>query len=287
MLLQHLIDGLFLGGLYASTALGLTLVFGVMRIVNLAHGELLIGGCYLAYALSVGLGLDPLVSLLIVAPIMFLLAYLMQRFILNPTMKLGQEAPLVATFGVSLIIQTLFLLVFGVNSKSLNAAYTLTGINILGDKVRTIYVIAFFVGLLLVVGMYLVLNRLRFGKALRAAAEDPLAAASLGINVQHIYAVTFGLAAAVSAVGGTMIGLSYGFEPTTGTSWLLRSFTVVVLGGLGSLWGSFVGGVLIGILEETIASQVGPQYRDLIVFSFLVLILVIRPQGLFGRKVGG
>lgn len=287
MLLQHLIDGLFLGGLYASTALGLTLVFGVMRIVNLAHGELLIGGCYLAYALSVGLGLDPLVSLLIVAPTMFLLAYLMQRFILSPTMKLGQEAPLVATFGLSLIFQTLFLLVFGVNSKSLNAAYTLTGINILGDEVRTIYVIAFFAGLLLVAGMYLALNRLRFGKALRAAAEDPLAAASLGINVQHIYAVTFGLAAAVSAVGGTMIGLSYGFEPTTGTSWLLRSFTVVVLGGLGSLWGSFVGGILIGILEETIASQVGLQYRDLIVFSFLVLILVIRPQGLFGRKVGG
>jgi branched-chain amino acid transport system permease protein len=287
MLLQHLIDGLFLGGLYASTALGLTLVFGVMRIVNLAHGELLIGGCYLAYALSVGLGFDPLVSLLVVAPIMFLLAYLMQRFILSPVMKLGQEAPLVATFGVSLIFQTLFLLIFGVNSKSLNAPYTLTGIDILGDKVRTIYVIAFFAGLLLVAGMYLSLNHLRFGKALRAAAEDPLAAASLGINVQHVYAVTFGLAAVVSAVGGTMIGLSYGFEPTTGTSWLLRSFTVVVLGGLGSLWGSFVGGILIGILEETIASQVGPQYRDLIVFSFLVLILVIRPQGLFGRKVGG
>lgn len=287
MLLQHLIDGLFLGGLYASTALGLTLVFGVMRIVNLAHGELLIGGCYLAYALSVGLGLDPLVSLLIVAPVMFLLAYFVQLLILSPTMKLGQEAPLVATFGVSLIVQTLFLLVFGVNSKSLNASYTLTGVTILGDKVRTIYVIAFFAGLLLVAGLYLALNRLRFGKALRAAAEDPLAAASLGINVQHIYAVTFGLAAAVSAVGGTMIGLSYGFEPTTGTSWLLRSFTVVVLGGLGSLWGSFVGGILIGILEESVASQVGPQYRDLIVFSFLVLILVLRPQGLFGRKVTG
>jgi branched-chain amino acid transport system permease protein len=287
MLLQHLIDGLFLGGLYASTALGLTLVFGVMRIVNLAHGELLIGGCYLAYALSVGLGFDPLVSLFIIAPIMFLLAYLMQRFILGPVMKLGQEAPLVATFGISLICQTLFLLAFGANSKSLNASYTLTGIDILGDKVRTIYVIAFFAGLLLVAGLYLALNRLRFGKALRAAAEDPLAAASLGINVQHVYAATFGLAAAVSAVGGTMIGLSYGFEPTTGTSWLLRSFTVVVLGGLGSLWGSFVGGILIGILEETIASQVGPQYRDLIVFSFLVLILVIRPQGLFGRKVAG
>lgn len=284
MLLHHLIDGLFLGGLYASTALGLTLVFGVMRLVNLAHGELLIGGCYLAYVLSTRLELDPLVSLIVVAPIMFGLAYPIQRFVLSPLMRSGQEAPLVATFGISLVAQTAFALLFGSNPKSLNASYTLTGVNILGDEVRTVYVIAFFVGLLLVAGMYLTLNCLPFGKALRAAAEDPLAAASVGINVQHIYAVTFGLAAAVSAVGGTLIGLSFGFTPTTGTSWLLRGFTVVVLGGLGSLWGSFFGGILIGILEEVFASQVGPQYRDLIVFSFLVLILVIRPQGIFGKK---
>jgi branched-chain amino acid transport system permease protein len=284
MLLQHLIDGLFLGGLYASTALGLTLVFGVMRLVNLAHGEILIGGCYLVYALSIGLGLDPLVSLVIVAPILFGLAYPIQRFILSPLMRSGQEAPLVATFGISLVVQTVFTLLFGGNPKSLNAAYTLTGVSILGDEVRTVYVIAFFVGLLLVSGMYLALNRLPFGKTLRAAAEDPIAAVSVGIDVQHIYAVTFGLAAAISAIGGTLIGLSFGFTPTTGTGWLLRGFTVVVLGGLGSLWGSFLGGILIGILEEVVASQVGPQYRDLIVFSFLVLILVIRPQGIFGKK---
>lgn len=156
--------------------------------------------------------------------------------------------------------------------------------NILGDEVRTVYVIAFVVGLLLVAGMYLALNRLLFGKALRASAEDPLAAASVGINVQHVYAVTFGLAAAVSAIGGTLIGLYFGFTPTTGIAWLVRGFTVVVLGGLGSLWGSLVGGILIGVLEEVFAGQVGPQYRDLIVFSFLVLILVIRPQGIFGKK---
>jgi branched-chain amino acid transport system permease protein len=284
MLLWHLIDGLFLGGLYASTAYGLTLIFGVMRLVNLAHGELLIGACYLAYALSVGLGLDPLLSLVIVAPLMFGLAYPVQRFILSPVMELGQEAPLVATFGLSLVAQTIFILVFGPDPRALNAPYTLTGVSILGDTVRTVSVIAFFAGLLLVAGLYLALTRLRFGKALRAAADDPLAAASLGINVPHIYAVTFGLAAAISAIGGTLIGLSFGFEPTTGTSWLLRSFTVVVLGGLGSLWGSFVGGILIGMLEEIFAAQVGPQYRDLIVFSFLVLVLVMRPQGLFGKR---
>jgi branched-chain amino acid transport system permease protein len=283
-LLQHVIDGLFLGGLYACIALGLTLVLGVMRLVNLAHGELLIGACYLASALSTVLRLDPLALLILVAPIMFLLAYPLQRFVLNPLQRSGQEAVLVATFGISLVAQTAFVLIFGSNPKSLSASYTLTGITLLGDTVRTVYVIALCAGLLLVIGMHLVFSHLRFGKALRAAAEDPVAAASVGINVEHIYAVTFGLAAAISAVGGALIGLSFGFEPTTGTDWLLRSFTVVVLGGLGSLWGSLVGGILIGMLEEVIASQVGPQYRDLIVFSFLVLILVVRPQGIFGRK---
>lgn len=284
MFVSHLINGFFLGGLYASTALGLTLVFGVLQLVNLAHGELLIGGSYLAYALSTALGLDPLLTLFLVAPIMFLLAYPLQRFVINPVMRLGPEPPLVATFGLSLIGQTIFVLLFNSNTLSLNDSYTTAGVDILGVKVRMVYIIAFFIGLLLVAGLHLAINHLRFGKALRASAEDPLAAASLGINVQHVYAVTFGVAAAVSAVGGVMIGLSYGFQPTTGIGWLLRSFTVVVLGGLGSLWGSLVGGILIGILEEFAISQIGAQYRDLIVFSFLVLILIIRPQGLFGKK---
>jgi branched-chain amino acid transport system permease protein len=285
-MLNSIINGFFLGGLYASTALGLTLVFGVMRLVNLAHGELLIGASYLALALSIGLGLDPLLVLLVVAPVIFLLAYLIQRFLLNPVMKQGQEAPLVATFGISLVAQTIFILVFGSDTQALNAAYTLTGVNILGVEVRTIYVIAFVIGILLIGGLYLGLTHTRFGKALRAASEDPLAASSLGINVQHVYACTFGLAAVASAVGGVLLGLTYGFNPTSGSDWLLRSFTVVVLGGLGSLWGSLVGGILIGILEGVGVNLIGGQYRDLIVFSLLVLVLIIRPQGVFGKKVG-
>jgi branched-chain amino acid transport system permease protein len=285
MFLYHLIDGLFLGGLYTSLALGLTLVFGVMKMVNLAQGEFLIGAAYLAYILNMQLHLDPLILLLIVVPILFLIAYLLQRLILNPLMKIGQETLLVATFGISLVAQTVLALIFGNNDLALNAPYTLTGITILGDKVRTVYVIALLASVLMVVGVYLALSRLRFGKAVRAAAEDPMAAASVGVDVPLIYAVTFGLAAALSAVGGILIGLSYGFDPTAGPGWLLRSFTVVVLGGMGSLWGALLGGLLIGVLEETAASIIGAQYRDLIVFAFLVLILIIRPQGFFGRKV--
>src|SRR5258707_6392840 len=287
MFFYHLIDGLFLGGLYASIALGLTLVFGVMKMVNLAQGEFIIGSSYLSYTIVTRLSLDPLVSLLIVVPIVFAIGYIVQRTILNPLMKKGQETLLVATFGILMIAQTAFALFFGNNTLALNAPYTLTGITIFGDTVRTVYVIALGAAVLMVVGVYLGLTRLRFGKAVRAAAEDPAAAASVGIDVPLIYGLTFGLAAALSAVGGVIIGLSYGFAPTSGAEWLLRCFTVVVLGGMGSLWGALLGGILVGVIEELGASIVGAQFRDLIVFGFLVLILIIRPQGLFGRKVSG
>ena len=285
MFFYHLIDGFFLGGLYVTIAVGLTLVFGVMNMVNLAQGEFLIGAAYLAYSVTTHIHLDPLLSLIIVAPIMFVIGYVVQRVLLTPLIKRGQETLLVATFGLALVAETAFALVYGNNTLALNAPYTLTGITIFGDTVRTIYVIAFVVAVLMVGGMYLVLTRLRFGKSVRAAAEDPAAAASVGINVPLVYGVTFALAAALSAVGGTLIGLSYGFGPTSGTEWLLRSFVVIVLGGMGSLWGALLGGILVGVIEEVSASFIGAQYRDLIVFAFLVLILIIRPQGLFGRKV--
>ncbi len=287
MFFYHLIDGLFLGGLYASIALGLTLVFGVMKMVNLAQGEFIIGAAYLAYAIVTHTNIDLLLSLVIILPVMFVAGYVVQRIILNPLMKRGQETLLVATFGLSLVAQTAFALIFGNNTLALNAPYTLTGITLLGDTVRTVYVIAFVAAVLMVIAMYLLLTRLRFGKAVRAAAEDPAAAASVGIDVPLIYGVTFGLAAALSAVGGTIIGLSYGFAPTSGSEWLLRSFTVVVLGGMGSLWGVLLGGIVVGVIEEMGASIIGAQYRDLIVFGFLVLILIIRPQGFFGKKVSG
>src|SRR6266700_2138671 len=285
MFFYHLIDGLFLGGLYASIALGLTLVFGVMKMVNLAQGEFIIGSAYLSYIVVTHIHLDPLLSLVIIIPVMFGIGYLVQRTILNPLMKKGQETLLVASFGLLLIAQTAFALFFGNNSLALNAPYTLTGLTFFGDTVRTVYVIALVIATLMVVGTYLALTRLRFGKAVRAAAEDPVAAASVGIDVPLIYGITFGLAAALSAVGGIIIGLSYGFTPTSGAEWLLRSFTVIVLGGMGSLWGVLAGGILVGIIEEMGAGVVGAQFRDLIVFGFLVLILIIRPQGLFGQKV--
>src|SRR5579875_3677360 len=251
------IDGVLVGGLYALVSIGLTLVFGVMRLVNLAHGELIVGGAYLAIV-SVGLlHWNPFLALLVVAP-------------------------LVATFGLSLIAQTLFLLLFSGNPRSLQVSYAVTGITVFGHPVRTVFLIGGLGGGALIVATYLLVSATPFGRSLRAAAEDPEAAATVGINVPHVYALTLALSAALASVAGVMIAIAFSVTPTTGLSWLLRGFTVIVLGGMRSIWGTLAGGILIGLLEESVAAAIGPTYQDLIVFSALVVVLLLRPQGLFG-----
>jgi branched-chain amino acid transport system permease protein len=283
--MTELITALFLGGLYAAVSLGLTLVFGVMRLVNLAHGELLVGAGYLSLFASQHFGVDPLVSLVFVVPTIMLITYPIQRVLLNPLVAHGQEPPLVATFGLSIIAQTLFLLAYTSDDKSLKASYGLTGVNVLGTNVRTILVIGLAVGVVLVLATHFALKYLRFGKALRAASEDPEAATSLGINVKHVYGLTFALGAALAAFGGVLIGVAFSLTPTAGLTWLLRAFTVIVLGGMGSIMGTLAGGISIALAEEYGSLAFGPQYRDLIVFSLLVIVLVIRPQGLLGKRL--
>jgi branched-chain amino acid transport system permease protein len=283
--MTELITALFLGGLYAAVSLGLTLVFGVMKLVNLAHGELLIGGGYLALFVTQHLGIDPFLALLLVVPALMAIAYPTQRILLNPLVAHGQEPPLVATFGLSIIAQTVFLLAYTSDDRSLKAGYGLTGVEVLGTNVRTILVIGLGVGVALVLATHYCLTHLRFGKALRAASEDPEAAASLGIDVKHVYALTFAIGAALCAFGGVLIGVAFSLTPTAGLTWLLRAFTVIVLGGMGSILGTLAGGVSIALAEQYGSLAFGPQYRDLIVFSLLVIVLVIRPQGLLGKRL--
>jgi branched-chain amino acid transport system permease protein len=283
--MDDLINGIFIGGVYTTVALGLTLVFGVMRLVNLAHGELLVGGGFLAYTVTTWLGTDPLVALLIVVPALMAIGYPLQRFILNPLMPHGMEAPLVATFGLAVVAQMVFTLVYTSDAKSLAASYGQTSVEIAGEHVRTVFVIALVAALGFVAGLHLALTRTRIGRALRAAAERPAVAASMGIDVAHVYALTFALAAGLAAIGGVIIGVAFSLTPTSGISWLLRGFTVIVLGGMGSVWGALAGGIFLGVMQQYGASAFGPQYTDLVVFVLLVVVLVVRPQGLFGRQV--
>jgi branched-chain amino acid transport system permease protein len=281
----QLINSVVFAGLYASLALGLTLVFGVMRLVNLAHGDIMIGAGYLAVLFGTWLGLDPLVALVLIIPTVLLIAYPIQRALLNPLLAHGEEPPLVATFGLSLIAETIFLLAYTSNAHSLNPRYGFTAVHIFGTTVRTILVIALFVGVALVLATHFALTRSRFGKALRAASEDPEAAASLGINVNHVYALTFAIAAALSAFAGVEIGVAFSLTPTAGLTWLLLAFTVIVLGGMGSVIGTLLGGFIVALAQEYGALAFGPQYQNLIVFGLLVIVLVIRPQGILGRRL--
>jgi branched-chain amino acid transport system permease protein len=254
----QLINSIFFAGLYASLALGLTLVFGVMRLVNLAHGDIMIGAGYLAVLFGTHLGLDPLVALALIIPVVMLVCYPLQRGLLNPLLSHGEEPPLVATFGLSLIAETVFLIGYTSNSQSLNPHYAFTGVHILGTDVRTILIISLVVG---------------------------EAAASMGINVKHVYALTFAVAAALSAFAGVEIGVAFSLTPTAGLTWLLIAFTVIVLGGMGSVIGTLLGGFVVALAQEYGALAFGPQYQDLVVFGLLVVILVVRPQGILGKKL--
>jgi branched-chain amino acid transport system permease protein len=282
-MVDALAQGILLGGLYASVALGLSVVFGVLRLVNLAHGELLIGAAFLAFVVIDATGVDPLLSLLVVAPAMFLLAYPIQRFVLTPVLTRNEEAPLVATFGLSLVATGLLAEAAGSDSRSLHASWSSTGVSVLGIHMRVAYMLAFAAGLLLVTATHLALTRTRRGAAVRAAAADPDTAAVMGIDVRHLYAVTFGIAAAMAAVGGIFIGTAFSFTPSSGVTWLLIGFAVVVLGGIGSVSGTLAGGLAVGVVEAAGIEIFGGAYRDLIVYGLFFVALTLRPTGFFGR----
>lgn len=283
VLITAIVTGVLLGGLFAVTALGLSLVFGVMRLINLVHGELVILGAYLAYELSTHAGFDPLVALVLVVPATFLIAFPVQRVLLTPVMSTGAEAALLTTFGLSVIAQNLFILIFSGDTQSLNAPYATSSLSALGLSVPTIYVIAFGFAVVLCGGAHLFLQRTGAGRAVRASSEDPMAAAMMGVDTRMVYSLTYAVAAACAAIGGVLAGLAFSFTPTSGTGYLLTGFAVVVLGGLGSVKGTFLGGIVIGVVESVGAAIVGDGYRDFIGFAAFLIILALRPQGLFGR----
>lgn len=278
-----IINGFFLGGLYAVVALGLSLVFGVMRLVNVTHGELLIVAAYLNVVISKALGVDPLLATILSMPILFLLGYTLQRWVLNPVMDQGMEPALLMAFGLSIIAQNGLILIFGGDPKTISTRFSQQGVDVLGAAVPTIYIVAFFMAILLIGGLHLFVSRTYPGKAIRAATQDPHTAAVMGINVNAIYALTYAIGAASAAFGGLLIGAAFSFVPASGFTWLLKSFVVVVLGGMGSIGGTLAGGLILGVAEGMGAAIVGTGFRDMIGFLIFLLVLLVRPRGLFGR----
>ena len=284
-LLQAVSSGLLLGGIFALGALGLSLILGLMRLVNLVHGELVVLGAYLALLLLDGWGLDPLLAIPLVLVAVAVVSYPLYRLVLAPVSRSGDEGPLLTTFALSIIIANVFVRVFTGDTRALDRPYARTAMHLFGITVPTVYLVGFAVSLAATAVVYLVVARTGFGRRLRASAEDPVAAGIVGVNVARVHGLTYALGAGLAATGGILIALCFSFTPSSGTEYLLVGFTIVVLGGLGSTFGTFAGGVSLGILQSLGAATLGDGYRTFVGLVLFLVILAARPQGLFRRRV--
>ena len=274
-------SGFLLGGILALTALGLSIVLGVMRLVNLAHGIFLIAGAYLGLFLLRATGIDPIVALLPIGVAIAIVALPVQRFLLEPLAKFGAEAPMMTTFGLAIVLENLFVLCFSADTRSIERDYATVPLQIGPVSVPLIYVICFVISVCAILAVHVIVSRSSFGRDLRASAIDPGAAAAVGVDVRRVHAMTFALGAACAAMGGTLIGIIFSFTPSSGANYLLTDFAIVVLGGMGNILGTLIGGILLGVLQSLAGITLGDGYRDLVGLILFLAVLAVRPQGLF------
>lgn len=284
-LLQTLAQGLLTGGLYALIGTGLSLIFGVMRVINFAHGDFLAIGMFITLALFRTFNLDPYVSLLVAAPVGFALGFLIQRLVLARLGDRLSEGSMLATLGIGLIISNTLLLTFGAQPQNINVAYATNTFQLGGVQVSIPLLVAGLGTTLAIVGLNLLLYRTELGRAIRATAQNPLGAELQGVKTAHIQAIVFGLGVAFAAIAGVLLmPLLYAF-PTVGENYTTKAFIVTVLGGLGNLPGAIAGGLVLGVVESLGAFYVSNNYRDAYGLVAFLLVLLLRPEGLFGRTV--
>ena len=278
-----LIMGILLGGLYAVIALGLSLVFGVMKLINVAHGDLVIFGSYFAYLIVTLTGIGPGLSLVAGIPLLFLIGFATQKFLMARAFKQSMEAPLIIAFGISLVLENVYQIIFSPMSRGISTSYSMKSFIFGGIYIPIVYVLNLIVALLVMVSLHAFLKRTYLGQAIIAASQDAVAAELKGINTARIFALTFGIAGATAAVAGVFLGLTFPFTPVSGISFLIIAFGVVILGGLGSVLGTFMGGMILGLAQTLGAHFFGSAAQMLILDIIVLVILAVRPQGLFGR----
>ena len=283
LLWQILVNGVLLGGLYALMALGLALVWGVLRIVNLSHGAFIMLGAYACYYLFTGLGWDPFAALPVAMAAMFAFGYLVQRGVLNLVVRAPMFDTLLITFGLDVLLTHVAQLAFTADFRTINPVYAGANFELLGATVPLVRVAAFGVALLLTFGLWLLLMRTRIGRAIRATAQNLVAARLYGVEPRNLYAVTFGLGTALAGAAGGLYGVVSQINPYIGSSLTGKSFAIAIIGGLDNPLYVIVGGLVLGIVEALTALYVGPTYTDVASFGILVLVLIVRPKGLLGR----
>jgi len=277
LFLQLLVNGVLLGGLYGLMALGMALVWGVLNIVNLAHGALIMLGGYCVYYLFTGLGLDPFAALPIAMAMMFVVGYVLQRFVLNLIIRSALLNTLLITFGLEIVLTYLAQLAFSADVRTINPSYAGANVSVWGVTVPLVRFGAFLVAILLAAALWVLLERTRLGRAIRATAQNLVAARLYGVDPAQLYAVTFGLGAALAGAAGGLYGLVSQVTPYIGATLTAKSFVITIMGGLDNPFGIILGGLVIGIAEALAAIYIGPTFTDAISFGLLVLILVARP----------
>jgi branched-chain amino acid transport system permease protein len=284
-LVNILVQGVLLGGLYALFAAGLSLVFGIMRLVNLAHGDLMVLAAFLILALVTKLGLNPFVAALVAAPIMFALGWLLQSQVLNRTLGPDILPPLLVTFGLSIVIQNGLLEVFSADSRRISTGSLETASLALGPvDIGVMSLLTFLSAVVVIVGLNQLFYRTALGRAFRATSDDKVTASLMGIRPDRIFATATGIAMVVVTIAALYLGARANFDPTIGPARLIYAFEAVIIGGLGSLWGTLAGGVVIGV-AQTAGAAVNPEWQILAGHVAFVLVLLLRPRGLFPSAV--
>ncbi|HTO60234.1 MAG TPA: branched-chain amino acid ABC transporter permease [Bradyrhizobium sp.] len=284
--LDAVIQGILLGGLYALFAAGLSLIFGVMRLVNLAHGDLIVLAAFVVLFLAEKLGLDPFVAVLVAAPILFAIGFVLQHVLLNRTLGRDLLPPLLVTFGLSIIIQNGLLQLFSADSERLRSGAIETASIALGGGIAigVVPLLTLLSAIAAIVVLNLIFYRTPLGRAFRATSDDLEVAQLMGIDHHRIFATAMGLAFVVIAIAALYLGLRSNFDPTIGPARLLYAFEAVIIGGLGSFWGTLAGGIVLG-LAQTIGARIDPEWQILSGHLAFLVVLAIRPRGLFPRAL--
>lgn len=277
------VQGVLLGGLYALFAAGLSLIFGVMRLVNIAHGDLIVLAAYLGLSTTVMLGVHPFVALLIVMPAMALVGYALQRGILNQTLGDDILPPLLVTFGLSVIIQNVLLETYTADPRKLNGGWIETAsLDLAGVAVGVLPLLTFALAVAVIAGLQFVFYRTSLGRGFRAVSDNQDIAQLMGLNKAHVFGLAMALALAVVAIAGILLGMRTSFDPAIGGGRLIFGFEAVIIGGLGNLWGTLAGGVILGV-AQTIGAKIDPGFQILAGHLAFLVVLAVRPNGLFPR----
>jgi branched-chain amino acid transport system permease protein len=284
ILITAILNGLLTGAVYALVALGLTLIYGVLHIINFAHGALLSAALFAAFFAFHSLGLDPYLAALVLAPIFFAFGYALQRLIIGPASHGDDRNMLLVALGLSVVIENVLLYAFRADTRTIDLPYAFQTIDLGFTFLPIPRLIGFGVVFAVALALWAIMRRTDVGKAIRAVAKEKLGAQLAGIDVAHVYAITFGLGTACVAIAACLLIPTYYVNPTVGEAFVLIAFTIVVLGGMGSVPGALVGGLLIGVVESLSGLFLGESLGQIGIFLIFIAVLLVRPTGLFGAK---